>query len=675
MKRRRGSVSLAMALAVGVTWLGAGVAFGQANPNSKLCFKNVIGVPGAFYQRPPQIDGCLRLCDYPNDSPQQHDDFGWQSAFTFIANPISQNPPQGDVIAQGIYDPAGAGSLDMAFDVKNDTRIDETDAVVIAMKATVPNHQGDHALIIIYPFLNHGGSAYSGPIGTGQVGQIQYIPGTLNGSDVTWNLNDIVSGPSWISAAVNSGGGGSSWAWTVEVQMKRNGQQTPDAINVTPGGFDFFFDVIRIYDQQQFKAFDMPWPPAATNGSEASSPPTPGKNQWGLATINSGVCGGVAFDPADIKTNQTDPTEMSKDPQNPNRFSVTLKNTLIDTRPGPNQNKPMAAQAVTAKFRIANFGLPANIAWTPIPGGNDTSNTDNVPAATTNPANSTVPPGTINTAGSVTLTTPTPGWVPDAQWTTANWGHQCILAELSSPTGDVVFTNRSAYQNMHYGTNPDIEPVAFIDGRWGEPPSGQSAHTFEVLKIPVYQYAYGDGLVEGIPTGRLTAQLNLTFIGYRHSGRFVTLQNHKVELVTPVGYYGYLARHLLADEAFEKDFTARHKNIISWAFDWQGTLEEKWARVNSRLKDDEEKPVGGDWSISFSGLKEVPGTGGVLSSIQVPKDSVTKVTGKIKYSKGGGGRDCFHCFGSSGSSTVKTGAVLLIALSGLSAYRKRRRRG
>jgi len=674
--------ALLAAVATGSLLWGPGTVLGQQmNPNSKLCFTNVIGVPGPFYQRPPKIDGCLRLCSYPTDSPTQHDDFGWQGAFQFVANPInSANPPAGDVVVQGIYAPAGSGRLDLSFEVKNDTRLDENDAVVIAMKGTVPGSNGGHALLVIFPFSNNAGTANnnSGPIprqvNGSTFGQIEYFPGTQNGNAITWD--NFVSGPSWVTAAVNSGGGGPSWSWTVEVQIQRSQIGGPPGIELDPTGFDLFFDVIRIYDENSFSAFDMPWPPAATAGIIGSSPPTPPVDQWGTATINSDVCGGVSFHPSDIKTNQNNPSLINTNPNKPNRFSVTLKNTLIDTRAGVNHNKSITAKDVTAKFRIANFGLPSNIAWVPIPNGNDTSNKADVPAATTNPTNSTMPPAVIDTAGTVTLSTPAPGWVPDASWIAANNGHQCILAEVSSPNSDVVFVNKSAYNNMDYGFNPGFEPVAFIDGRWGEPPGGKSAHTFEILKIPAYQYAYGDGTVEGIPIGKLTAQVTLTFVGYRHTGRFVTLRNNKVELVTPVGSYGYVVQHELGDD-FAKPFTERHDRQIKIAFDFKGTLEQKWARVNKALLDDSEKPTGNDWNINFPDLKPVASTDGVLMRIEVPKDTVSTVKGTIKYTGGkpspGGGGGCCPGPSSSNTTPTKVGTLGLVVLVGAVVRRRRRR--
>jgi uncharacterized protein (TIGR03382 family) len=670
MKCTRPTVGLA-GVVLASAWLGhAGIASAQApNPNSKLCFINVIGVPGPFYLKPPVIDGCLRACSYPSDAPSQHDDFGWQSAFQFVANPINIDPPTGDVVAQGIYDPAGPGKLDLSFEVKNDTRLDETDAVVIALQGSVPGTTGNHALLVIYPFVNHAGSAYNGPIG-GAVGQVQYYGGTSGGNSVTWNPG-FESGPSWVTAAVNSGGAGTSWTWTVEVQIRRNQIEGATGINLSNTGFNFFFDVIRVYNQAGFEAFDMPWPPAATVGTVPSSPPTPNLDQWGAASVNSGVCGGVSFLPSDIKTNQANPYVINTNPANPNRFSVALKNTLIDTRTGPNQNKPMIAKAVTAKFRIANFGLPSDQAWVPIPAANDISNTADVPAATTIPASSTVPPAVIGPAGTVTLQTKAPGW--DAS-TAGGSTHQCILAELSSPNNDVVFVNKSAYQNMNYGFNPGFEPVAAIDGRWGEPPGGKSTHTFDLLKIPTFQYAYGDGTIDGIPVGKLTAQVNLTFIGYRHTGRFVTLRSQKTELVTPVGYYGYVVQHELGDD-IAVPFTQRHDRQIKIAFDFNGTEGQKWARVNKALLDDPEKPTTVDWNLDFPDLKPVAETSGAVVRIEVPRDTVSTVVGTIRYTGGAsspGGGGC--CPGRSGATTTpKVGTLGLVVLVGAVLGRRRRR--
>jgi hypothetical protein len=638
------------------------------NPNSKLCFRNAFGVPG--FVKPPVIDGCLRGCSYPSDTPNTHDDFGWVDSFEFVANP-SASATSTDVVVRGTRN-ATTNGLVLAFDVKNDNRLDDTDAIVVALEGVVPGAPAgrDYALLVIYPFLNGAGAAVNGAIPHAGIGAIQYTAGTKTGTTITWDATST-PGPTWVTAAVTSGGSGTNWTWTIEAHI-----QLGDAgIMLTNTGFDFFLDAIRVYNPGSLLAADFPWPPAATAGNQVDAL-TPTVDKWGVATINSGTCGGVSFTPSNITTNNANPSLISK--TTPNRFSVSLANTLVDTRPGPNQNKPIAAEQVTATFRIANFGLPAALSWAPIPGGNDTSNTATVPAATTVPAGSTIPPGAIGVPGAVTLSTPAPGWVPDAGWTSVNSGHQCILAELKSPSSDVIFLNRAAYRNMNYGTNPGIDPFAFIDGRWGPAPAGKSVHTFDLSRLNTMQYAYGDGTVEDVPIGKLTAQLTVLFLGYRHTGRFIELQKQKHQVVEPIGHYGYVVQHELSKE-FETTFTEKRREMIDSIFHSKGTDAEKWHRVNERLSEDPEKPALADWQAEFPQLKPINQDGSLLR-IEVPPDSVAEVKGAIRYLKDQPGtgpgvpRQPGGCCGAAGRASGGGAAVPLAGAALLLLGGRRRQR-
>lgn len=646
-----------------IVW-GPGQAWAQVVkpvPN-QLCFRNAAGVPGPFYGRGPQIDGCLRECAYPSDSPTQHDDFAWTDAFQYVANPYNAlSTPTGDVTSYGTRNPH-SGALVMAFEVKNDNRFDDADAVVLALKGSAPGAPAgnDYVQIVIQPFFNHAGLAEVHGAIPQNTGQISYFPGVKNTvtNQVDWNLNPVIN-PSWVTAAVTSAVGATR-SWTVEVELNLG----EGGIDLIGSGFDFFYDVIRVYNPTALLAVDFPWPPAASTGQNVDVV-TPTLDLWGRGTLNTGVCGGVGFAPGDIKTNQASPDVIN--PSGNNVFSVTLHNTLLDMRLGANQNKPMAAPGVKATFRIANFGLPSDKAWLTV----DQTNPGTITAGTTVPANSTVPPASVN-PGTSTLSSA--GWTPPPAWSQPPaTNHQCILAELQSTSSDVIFLNRAAFRNMNYGTNPGINPLAYIDGRWGPPPNGATKHVFELLFLPKFQFAYGDGTVPTVPVGSLTAQFVAQFIGYRQTGRHVRLGKDRYTLAAPVGSYGFFVQHEILDTKFASEFRDRHTvAMTAMARAPNASAAAQYALVNQQLADDSEKPPG--WKFDFPGLT-VSTDDGSLYRIEVDPDKVTAVQGAIKYNDPvvlpPCGNGCCGCARS--ATTASLAPIMGLAIGGLAFGRRRRR--
>ena len=153
---------------------------------------------------PPVIDGCLHNCSYPSDSPVTHDDFGWTDSFEFVANP-SASATSTDVVVRGTRN-ATTNGLVLAFDVKNDNRLDDTDAIVIALEGAVAGAPAgrDYALLVIYPFLNGAGAHVEGAIPHAGIGAIDYTAGTKSGTAITWDPTST-AGPPWVTAAVTSG--------------------------------------------------------------------------------------------------------------------------------------------------------------------------------------------------------------------------------------------------------------------------------------------------------------------------------------------------------------------------------------------------------------------------------------------------------------------------------------
>jgi uncharacterized protein (TIGR03382 family) len=192
------------------------------------------------------------------------------------------------------------------------------------------------------------------------------------------------------------------------------------------------------------------------------------------------------------------------------------------------------------------------------------------------------------------------------------------------------------------------------------------------------QYAYGDGTVEDVPIGKLTAQLTVLFLGYRHTGRFIHLQKEKHQVVDPIGHYGYVVQHELSKE-FETTFTEKRREMIDSIFHSKGTDAEKWRRVNERLSEDPEKPALADWQAEFPQLKPLNQDGSLLR-IEVAPDSVAQVKGAIRYLKDQPGtgpgvpRQPGGCCGAAGRASGGGAAVPLAGAALLLLGGRRRQR-
>ena len=156
--------------------------------------------------------------------------------------------------------------------------------------------------------------------------------------------------------------------------------------------------------------------------------------------------------------------------------------------------------------------------------------------------------------------------VQQTAYQSANQGHQCILAELDSDPGlgsNTTILNNAAVQNMDFGLGAStFERVAEISAK-GYPPrppnpdgtenkdqlfdlhivtrqeilnSGQTASAYNQATA---QTSQGGGKTEG----RVISQLTWVAHGCRHTGRFMFVDDHKIELCDPVGAFGYVVRH------------------------------------------------------------------------------------------------------------------------------------
>ena len=217
----------------------------------------------------------------------------------------------------------------------------------------------------------------------------------------------------------------------------------------------------------------------------------------------------MSLDWTDI-TSSHPPDEIDATPGNANNFTATLHNTSVNGAGGF-----IAANNITAKFSVANFGLPSN--WTPILGSfaAQTQAPSTIPAATMSGSN--INPGTASI-------TSTPDWhITNASDINNYKTHadQCILVDLDStapdcigsPNNCVSILNKSVKRNMWVLTASEVSKTAEISAKgYGPPPAGKTEHEFE-LHVTSHQQV----LKPGVPV--LSAQINRQQAGAYSGGK------------------------------------------------------------------------------------------------------------------------------------------------------------
>lgn len=492
-----------MALACAAMALLIGAQDSEAATAQKLCFRNVTGVP--YSPGPPTIDG-----DIAND-------LGWTGAFRYeFGNGVNQP----HAVVQGNRD---GSNVYLSFEVNNDSAFEDEDVLVLTFDiGTSPNR---YRRLHLYPLFAGAGAAANNRLREAQL----WRSDTLDGSGkVVWGTvttvpNATLAGPAgfWLDAKVRSTDGGVGHrSWNVELRIPVD--DGTSAINFPPASdFKMFLDVFRV-DGLVASTPLLQWPgnaPAPANFIELESA-TPPVASWGAGSFGTGGCGGVNFAWNDINTTNTPTSQINL--TGPNTFNVTLHNSSVD-----DSGAAISAKNIRATLKIANFGIPAYGSWTQVPSANNPTPSLDVPASST---------ATLS-AGPWTLT---PTQVTD--YTARK--HQCVLAELDSGDPRTLFTNRSAWRNMDFGTASTFERTAEIGTKGYKLPREYKAHRIDVVAETEFRV-----IERGDNEKRTQSELTWAFHGYRHLGRYVVINKKKFEVVEPVGSFGYIIRHALEEGA------------------------------------------------------------------------------------------------------------------------------
>lgn len=438
-----------------------------------FCIPKAQGVPGPQWGQPPTwLDGL------PDPKSTKIDDPRWRGA---TARGYGAGAYE-EATFRALYQESGsARSVLLSWHVKYDALLNagggSVDRVIICLQ---PGGSGDALVIDAQPYAtssvtfedqNASGISVYKLTGGGAPDASGRAQGTLLTPQPAWVNTNLKA---WlISTSMPAG----AWAIQLRIPLKAG------ALIADAGGLDL---------TNTFKmAFEMyvvtptrrdgnttvgtggiiahKWPLTIPDADYVESFPNPSYptadsyETFRLETPGDALCsskGMVSLDPSHIGvlaagnalTNQI----RYKQPVPP--LGTAYNNTEVNTFVARIKNETLAADAVTpetipagaitANFRMANFGAVLDQMWTPIPNGSAVTN-----GTAGNPAGN-IPPG-LDTGNHLSFnhTVSQADALLYEQWIASNGAsgrspHQCVLVTLSG--SNITFRNDSAYQNMTF---------------------------------------------------------------------------------------------------------------------------------------------------------------------------------------------------------------------------------
>jgi len=340
----------------------------------------------------------------------------------------------------------------------------------------------------------------------------------------------------------------------------------------TTGSFGLYVDVFPVKKDSvgNHDFWPVNWPPntprpscSTTSVCTAMTPVsnctadcmTPNPTAWGTSPVAGTACGGVSIGSQlnDIFTNNvpnskicirpnvsvTSGPDQFSCPATPNIFSATVHNTMVD-----GSGAGQTATGVRATFFITDWGVTNS--WTQIGVvGNPTaflpvSPGDSTPFQTS--------PWVVPNPDNFDPTKPN------------SHPHQCVRVQLdSAPGSNAVFLNSVAQRNMDFVNASRFQRNADISAK-GYPPRLKPDGTAETdqffdLRVTMHQEVLNPGTLRTGPNpagttsslekkGQFVSQLTWQLEACRHTGRYMAVENHKLEFCEPVGAFGYVVRHV-----------------------------------------------------------------------------------------------------------------------------------
>ena len=538
----------------------------------KACFREVIGLPASdghggftFPGTPPVIDGVVET------------DTGWTNAYRYV---FGSGTPL-DVAAMQVMKKTTASgnspvtTLYFSFEINGDYDFDQYDSVILGFDNGVAETFPRYTFLLIQPLTNGSGATAGAPTNPNAISYWQ------TNDPSNWGSQHLA--PGWVAASASSAGVQTTpttpvLSWNTELSINNNDSGGPNLPTAAGSTFGMYADIVRSYFTGPPGTTDTQysWPPSLPlTSTDPSFPPPPDPTKWGRATLDtSQACSGVYFSSGDIFNTVTGgPTNViSANPAQSNTFSVT-----------PHNSGASPANQVSAKFLIANFGLPADQEWRPI---GTFPNADSIPAPGGLSLPGTVPARAGVTDGMTTLKSGawTLGAANATYYQQAGNMHQCIRVDLDSTSGDTTFVNRSTWNNfdIHATASQYRSYPAIVSGDY--PAAGGGNQRFELSVLRRTMTPGSPGFPGEPSQGDASAaarQGDLSYLGYavqgcRHTGTYLTAfapatlgpnrqvipgAQQRFENCGGVGSYGYLVQHNGKVSGWNYDLTASGSGV------------------------------------------------------------------------------------------------------------------
>ncbi len=376
----------------------------------------------------------------------------------------------------------------------------------------------------------------------------------------------------WTSVSVD----GATIHWAVQMIVPLNQQLLPSMVSL-PANFRMWFSMgVDFFPAQA----QYTWPrtkadgtPATVTGSQ-TMPSFPDVTEWGEFQVGGANCeANVSIEAAHIGTTNPDSHEIIIGQIN--TFIARPRNLQEAGNP-PDPAKNIPANAIQARFRIANWGSQSDwnvpsagvTPWEDITGNNAPGNNNNIPAFDPNNADPAHNLGLIEQPY-----TPDPSDFQGAS--PRRRRHQCMLVELTSTTS-LVFMPASVARNMNFVTASrfsrlceisvvGLKPIApwlrdvylYVETlnmplvKPDRPPPDDGIDIMKGLRLQGKEG--GDDLQELIrlaKSGRFTLEQIAQFMptyrvhAYHDTGATTTLKEGRTRrIVSPQGSFGYFAEH------------------------------------------------------------------------------------------------------------------------------------
>jgi hypothetical protein len=629
----------------------------------------------------PQVLG------WPTSRPTSGDgnvagDIGYAQAYRFVFTDGTSSPL---AAVQAVKSPSG-DTIFMSIEVFS-SHFDAGNDIVLAFD----NGSGSnpYRILEIQPMDDGGtnlGSHHQQSINY----WIQPVGGAIN--PVSWVAQP--GAPTGMTIGVDGGSDVSGVAhWQMELAIP-----TAQLGLSTTADFGMYLNILAA-DRTGSTVVEMRWPDGASPAPVISGDiqNLPATSNWGRFALNNTSCTGVFVQSwsGDLYTsidnaNGNNGTDLTYNTSRDNYFHALVRNDGSDSPP------------VRATFKLAPFGTSDwshGDQWLPPvstqPAGTCTASTSACSTGfscdrVTNPSSPscrfTTTTDPQNVTGSVGGTATTHfrigPWRLDASQSAANAGqHHCLLVELDSTQNGTAFRTRSAFQNANFLVASNAESNALIDTKGMPLPQGMNVHKFAYYVVPKLQYAYSDGRHEQVPAGRLTAQLDLTYHAFKHTGQSITIRQRRYQIVEPYPGWTITAQHVMPGE-FADGFTARHAKIneivkrganpelTAMAGDRNLAMMQVYAAANRALAEDPEQPKVENWTWGSEQLKVVGNTHGLWQTVEVPPDTKLPLKIAITAYGSGGSTGPICCLGNSNKSTTPAAGLLVVV--GIWTYRRRR---